>query len=134
MDDVVSSVCGFQKALISEPSSPRLVESSDVGESVHIYNLTSRAHAVTDSFQLIKGASVAHVLFEEFLIWLLALSPFMFKSICFPQFPSNESASACSCLAGIIFDWASSMWDKSKVIFTASHLPRPNFVLVSGSY
>ena len=110
-----------------------MVESSDNDGYVHKYDSSSRDSTVTESFQLVKGASVAFVLFEKFPIWLLALSPFAFKCICFVHYSSLEAVMAVSDLSNVVIKWALTIWDNKCFLFKGINLPSPNFVLISGS-
>ena len=103
MDVADRSNCGVQKALILDQNSSGLVESSDSNESVHNYNSIMITKTLTDSFHLIKGFSVACMIFEKFPVWLLALSPFTFKSICFVQFSSSRPIIETSALSAEIW-------------------------------
>ena len=102
MDGADRSNCGIQRAFLLDQNSSELVESSDSSESVHIYDSIMRSKTLTDSFHLIKGSGVAYMIFEKYPIWMMALSPFIFKYICFVQFTSSKSLIETSPMSVVI--------------------------------
>jgi len=103
-------------------------------KDVDVHNINSlRLETSIKEFTLSKGTGILHILFESFPIWLLALSPFTYKSICFPQYKSFNDITSTSHLSKVIMTVVDNTWLSSSVLFKEDSLPSPNFICISGS-
>ena len=70
-------------------TSLKLNELDNFEEDVHNSN-SNRTKTIVESFTITKGTGVVHLIFESFPMWLLVITPFMFKHACFSCLSGSE--------------------------------------------